>query len=102
MGSCKRPGVFDPLDLQIIEAAYEAAWAEIVSHDPFRDTAQDNERKLFLRKLMFATAWKGKTELAVLADRVLSSMPQLWIPPVKMNKPPRRVAQRRPLVRARN
>ena len=92
MGSFKRPHAFDPLDLEIIEHAYEAAWAEIASRDPLRDTAQDNDRKMFLRKRMFAIVCKGVTDPATLADKLLASMPELWVPPVKMKRPPRRVA----------
>jgi len=29
MGSCKRPQAFGPLDLEIIDRVYEAAWAQL-------------------------------------------------------------------------
>ena len=75
--------VLSLIDLEIIEQAYEAVWAEIASREPFRDKAQDNERKVFLRKRSFAMMRKGVTDPAVLADKVLASMPGLWIPPPK-------------------
>ena len=74
MGSFKRPRVFDPLDLEIIERAYEAAWAEIVAREPNRDASKDDERKMFLRKRMFVTVCKGMTDTHSLRDKVLASM----------------------------
>ena len=35
--------VLSLFDLEIIEQAYEAVWAEIASREPFRDKAQDNK-----------------------------------------------------------
>jgi hypothetical protein len=35
---------FDPLDVEIIERVYEAAWARVET-DVFRDTAKDEERR---------------------------------------------------------
>jgi hypothetical protein len=34
MGSFKTPREFDSLDLEILERAYEAVWAEIVTRNP--------------------------------------------------------------------
>jgi hypothetical protein len=82
MGSIKQSGVSDPLDLEIIEQAYEAAWTAIALREPFRDTGQDNERKVFLRKRTLAVMRSGVTDPAALADKVLASMPGLWISPV--------------------
>jgi hypothetical protein len=65
-----------------MEQAYEAAWAEIALREPFRDTAHDNERKVFLRKRTLAMMRKGATDPTALADKVLASMPGLWISPV--------------------
>ena len=92
MGSFKRSGAFDPFDMEIIEQAYDTAWAAIVSREPFRDTSQDNERKMFLRKRIFAIVCKRDetTDLATLANKALASMPEFWIPPVKTKRPPRR------------
>jgi hypothetical protein len=33
MGSYKHPRIFLPLDLQIVDLVYDAAWAHIVNHD---------------------------------------------------------------------
>ena len=34
MGFPKRRGVFDPLDLEIIERVYETAWAQLEAQEP--------------------------------------------------------------------
>jgi hypothetical protein len=45
MGSFKRNPVFDPLDLEIIDRVYEAAWAKIEAREPLRDIQRDSERQ---------------------------------------------------------
>jgi hypothetical protein len=57
--SFKRNRVFDPLDLEIIDRVYEAAWAKIEAREPFRDIQRDSERQEGLRKLIFAVASTG-------------------------------------------
>ena len=37
MGSYKHTRVFDPLELEIIDRVYEAAWAQLEAREPFRD-----------------------------------------------------------------
>ena len=44
MGSCKRPQAFGPLDLEIIDRVYEAAWAQLEAQAPFRDRDKEGER----------------------------------------------------------
>lgn len=56
MGSFNRNRVFDPLDLEIIDRVYEAAWAQIEACELLRDEQRDNERQEGLRKLVFAVA----------------------------------------------
>jgi hypothetical protein len=48
--------VFGPLDLEIIDRVYEAAWARLEAQEPFRDREEDGERREELRKLVFAFA----------------------------------------------
>ena len=36
--------VFDPLDLEIIDRVYEAAWARVEANYFTRDTSKDNTR----------------------------------------------------------
>jgi hypothetical protein len=50
MSSLIRPRFFLPLDLEIIDWVYQAAWAQIEARDPFRDTTKDGEHKDALRK----------------------------------------------------
>ena len=35
------PRAFHPLDLEIMDRVYEAAWAALEARDPFRDTDKD-------------------------------------------------------------
>jgi hypothetical protein len=37
MGSFNHPRVFHPLDLEILDCVYEAAWAELEARNPFRE-----------------------------------------------------------------
>ena len=37
MGSFQYPRSFQPLELEIIDYVYEAAWAQIEALDPFRE-----------------------------------------------------------------
>lgn len=79
MGSSKRPRVFHPLDLEIIDLVYKAAWAQISARDPCRDASKDPERQKALRKQIFAVAVVGAVDFDVLLDRVLSSIPETWV-----------------------
>jgi len=75
MDSFKRPCVFLPLDLEIIDLVHEAAWAQIEARDPFRNRNEDGERQDALRKRLFALATPGAVDFDTLYDNVLASMP---------------------------
>jgi hypothetical protein len=83
MGSFKRPRVFGPLDLEIIDRVYEAAWAQVEARDPFRDRSMDGERRDALRKWMFALATPGSVDFDTLCDKVLAIIPETWIVSIK-------------------
>jgi hypothetical protein len=83
MGSFKRPRGFDPLDLEIIDRVYEAAWAQLEAREPFRDREKDGERGEMLRKLVFASASSGNLDFDTLCDTVLTNMPVTPVPPSK-------------------
>jgi hypothetical protein len=70
MGSFRRHH-FDPLDLEIIDRVYEAAWAQLQARDPYRDPTEDPEREEALRKRIFAVAIPGQFDFDTLCDRVL-------------------------------
>jgi hypothetical protein len=78
MGSFQHPRVFQPLDLEIIDRVYEAAWAQVEAREPFCDRERDDERKEALRKLVMDNAGTGKVEFDTLYDRVLANMPETW------------------------
>jgi hypothetical protein len=91
MGSFKRPHVFDPLDLEIIDRVYEAAWAHIEGRDPYRDREKDGERQEALRKRIFAVAGHRPVDFDTLCNKVLASMPESWTP-TPPKRPPRPLA----------
>jgi hypothetical protein len=76
MGSYKHPQVFGPLDLEIIDRVYDAAWAELEAREPFRDRERDEERRDELRKLIMDNTGTGQVEFDALYERVLANMPQ--------------------------
>jgi hypothetical protein len=69
---------FHPLDLEIMDRVYEAAWAALEARDPFRDTDKDGERQESLRKLVFDNTGTGRIDFDTLCDRVLTNMPENW------------------------
>ena len=77
MGPFKRPRVFHPLDLEIMDRVYEAAWAQIEARDPFRDRNEDGKRQDALRKRLFALATPGPVDFDKLYDKVLARMPNI-------------------------
>ena len=56
MGSFKHPSAYDPLDLEILEHVYEAAWARVEAEGFHRDHLHDPELQEALRKWIFALA----------------------------------------------
>ena len=77
MGSYKHPRIFRPLDLQIVDMVYDAAWAHIVNNDPFRDTTRDGERKEALREKVIALA-HGSVDFDTLLSAVLRNISEPW------------------------
>jgi hypothetical protein len=78
MGSFKHPRAFDPLDLEIIDRVYEAAWARVEARRPFRNSDSDGEQREALRKYVMTCAAKGKIEFDALYERVVAYMPEPW------------------------
>jgi hypothetical protein len=77
MDSFKRPNSFDPLDLEIIDRVYEAAWAKIEGQYLSRDTSRDDERQKALRRWLFVLATRP-VDFDTLYDKVLASVPKNW------------------------
>jgi hypothetical protein len=78
MGSYKRPRVFDPLDLEIIDLVYEAALTQIAARDPLSDPTKELERQEAVKKLVFAVANPGSVEFDDLLDKVLDHAAELF------------------------
>lgn len=70
--------IFDPLDLEIINRVYEAVWAKLEVREPFRDQAQDDERKNALRRLIIDDTEPGLIEFDALYERVIADMPRAF------------------------
>jgi hypothetical protein len=83
MGSFKHSCAFDPLDLEIIDRVYEAAWAKLEACEPFRDSERDLERQEALRKQIMACATHGHVDFDDLCEKVLATLPH-----PKSKKPP--------------
>jgi hypothetical protein len=87
MGSYKRPRVFDPLDLEVIDLVYEAALTQIAARNPLSDPSKDLERQEALKKLVFVLAKPGVLEFDDLLDKVLeqapAALPRLVQPPMR-------------------
>jgi hypothetical protein len=80
MGSFHRRRAFDPLDLEIVDRIYEAAWAQIEAENANRDNQCVVERQQALREHIFAIAGSGPVDFDTLYQRVLdtaSQVPQL-------------------------
>src|SRR6188472_3976322 len=88
MGSFKHPHAFDPLDLEIIERVYEAAWAQVEASEPFRDKERDGERQEALRKLLMNEAGTDKVAFDSLCEKVLAKMPESWTENVGIQQRP--------------
>jgi hypothetical protein len=78
MGSFKNPRVFNPLDLEVMERVYEAAWAKIEALEPFRDRQEDDQRKDALRKLVMDNTDTHKVDFDALYERVVKALPEKW------------------------
>ena len=79
MNTFKSRSNFQPLDLEIMDFVYEAAWAALEARRPFRDTQNDDVRKSALRKRVINCAAEGTVEFDALYDRVVATVPEpLW------------------------
>jgi hypothetical protein len=102
MGYSRRNRRFDPLDLEIINRAYEAAWARVET-DLFRDTARDEERKTALRHWAFVLAGTQPVNFDALAAQLKSMIPKPWITPTeKLRGLPRKSAHNTPKALSRS
>ena len=71
--------VFDPLDLEIMDRVYDAAWAHAQAREPSRDTASDVARQKALRRKIFGVArieGPGHLDFDTLSEVVLATIPE--------------------------
>jgi hypothetical protein len=82
-----RPRAFNPLDLEVLDRIYEAAWEKVKTRDLYRDTSKDEERKQALRRMLFVLARPGEVDFDVLYDRLLTNVPEPWVkPPIRRRR----------------
>jgi hypothetical protein len=62
-------------DKEILEQVFDAAWAVIQAHDPFRDLDRDAELQSALRERLFMLAAEGERDPRVLRGLLLAEMP---------------------------
>lgn len=72
---------FNPLDLEVIDRVYEAAWARLLATKLPGDEMEELERQKNLRKRLFALARPGGVEFDTLCDMVLASYSPMVTPP---------------------
>ncbi len=63
----------DPLDLEIIDRVYGAAWAQLLARNPIQDEIEEAARQTNLRQRLFALSDPGRVDFDVLYGEVLSS-----------------------------
>jgi hypothetical protein len=80
MGSFQHPRVFSPIDLEIIDRVYEAAWAQMEARQYFLDHEKDGERRAALRKFIMDLTGTGRIDFDTLYERVVTTLPQPWTP----------------------
>jgi hypothetical protein len=74
MGSRNSSHSFDPLDLEILDRVYQAAWAQIEARDLYRDPEQNGAREDALRKAVFNLADSHPVDFDAVYDRVFASL----------------------------
>ena len=65
----------DRAEKEILERVFDAAWAVIQAHDPFRDLDRDAELQSALRESLFMLAAEGERDPRVLRGLLLAEMP---------------------------
>lgn len=68
---------FDPADLAVLDQAFEATWITIQAHHPFSSAAKEEEHRVNLRRLLFALACQGVSDVHTLRNLALASIPLL-------------------------
>jgi hypothetical protein len=74
MGSLNPRHIFNPLDLEILDRVFEAAWAHIEARDLYRDPQKNAAREDALRKTVFIVASTSPVDFDTLCDKVVASL----------------------------
>ena len=63
-----------PADRFLLDQVYDAAWAVIQAHDPFRDLDQDEQLPSVLRQKLFVLAANGERDPQLLRSLLLAQI----------------------------
>jgi hypothetical protein len=74
MDSANSSHGFDPLDLEILDRVYQAAWAHIEARDLYCGPKPDGSREAALRKAVFSLADRHPVDFDALCDKVMASL----------------------------
>lgn len=73
---------FDPLDLEIMDCVYEAAWTALAARCPVLDATDEAERQKNLRQRIFVLAQPGRVDFDALYEKALSSYDEPRLTPL--------------------
>jgi hypothetical protein len=75
MDSVNHPKLHDDATMKTVKAAFHDVWATIEAHDPFRDTAGDDDLKAAIIRKLLDLVSLGKTSQDELRSEALKQLP---------------------------
>lgn len=75
MGSVNHPKIYDDATMTTVKAAFHDVWATVAAHDPFRDTAGDDDLKATIIRKLIDLVSEGKTSQDELRSEALRQLP---------------------------
>jgi hypothetical protein len=75
MDSVNHPKLYDDSTMKTVKAAFHDVWATIEAHDPFRDTADDDDLKATIIRKLIDLVSEGKTSQNELRSEALRQLP---------------------------
>jgi hypothetical protein len=75
MDSVNYPKLYDDATMNTVKAAFHDVWATIAAHDPFRDTASDDDLKTAIIRKLLDLVSEGKTSQDELRSEALKQLP---------------------------
>lgn len=75
MDSVNHPKLHDDATMKTVKAAFHDVWTTIEAHDPFRDTAGDDDLKAAIIRKLLDLVSLGKTSQDELRSEALKQLP---------------------------